>query len=211
MSVRAAAEDLPRLRFVPAPAKKPRRRGPVVLASLYEGRIVEQGEVPTRSDDYHDLFNALAFCAFPRAKWALHARQYGIYRARLTPGATRLPGARTREQDALALFDEGGLLVALAEGVRAGLPGGPVARDLMLAELVRAGRAQVVPFGHALHEHLVAGLPPPFAYAHTVELAELPAAGTLAALDVFDRRLARALADAEFAAPHASAARRSPS
>src|SRR5690349_4252659 len=77
----ALRDDVPpearALRFVAAGPKQRRRgREPIDLTSLYEGRIVLRAEVPTRPDDWHDFFNTLSFVAFPRAKWALHARQY---------------------------------------------------------------------------------------------------------------------------------------
>ncbi|MET0286237.1 MAG: DUF3025 domain-containing protein [Polyangiales bacterium] len=170
------ARGLPALRFVEVPRKKPRRKGPIDPSTLYEGLVTVRGEVPTRRDDWHDLFNALAFLTFPRAKRALHARQFAILRARLEPTATKLPNARTREQDALTLFDEGGLVVASPA---------PIA-DAELGEAMRAGRARVVPFGHALYEHMVAQAPCPLATVHAVSL---PASVDLDALD-------RALADA---------------
>jgi hypothetical protein len=207
---RIAGSDAPRLAFVAAAPRARRRGQPIELASLYEGRIVLAGEVPTRLADWHDLFNALAFCAFPRAKWALHARQFRIYEARLVPGATRLPGARTREQDALALFDEGGVVIC-SKGPRAALPADPDRVDTALTELVRSGEACALLFGHALFEHLAAGLPPPLGYAHVLELdveqAALAhpggdAAAQLALLDAVDRALGAALADPrEFAEP----------
>src|SRR5690606_26753214 len=97
----------PALRFAPQ-SKKPRRakRGPVELDQLYDGSIALRGEVPCLAQSYHDLFNAVIFAAFPLAKYALHARQFRALRERVTPGVTRLPEARTREQDALTVFDE---------------------------------------------------------------------------------------------------------
>jgi hypothetical protein len=206
---RAAGGDAPPLLFVaagPKPKKRRRGRTPIALASLYEGRIVEAHEVPTRPDDWHDLFNALAFCAFPRSKWALHARQYRCYAQRLAPGMTRLPGARTREQDALALFDEGGLLVCLSEPARAALPLDADLLEPALTALVRTGQALAVPFGHALYEHLALGHAPPLAYAQVLAFAELPADPACvhdgSALDVLDLALARVLDDArEFREP----------
>jgi len=191
---RAEVLGLPPLRFVAVPRAKKKRRGraPIELSSLYEGRIVERGEVPTRVDDWHDLFNALAFIRFPRAKRALHTRQYVIVKSRLAPGATRLPNARTREQDALSLFDEGGLCVATSATRAPALEDAP---DEVLRAAVRAGSARVVPFGHALHEHLVAGLPCPLATAFVVTLPEAahPSDDLYDALDV---ALAAAIADA---------------
>ena len=64
------------VRFVAADKARPRRRArrPIELESLYEVRIASRREVPTRPDSAHDLLNALAWAAFPRAKWALSCR-----------------------------------------------------------------------------------------------------------------------------------------
>jgi len=159
-AARSQEAGVPALRFEAAPAKKPRRRTrrePVILGELYEGRIVERGSVPTRLDDWHDFFNALAFLAFPAAKWALHARQYKLLAARIDPRARRLPGARTREQDALSLLDEGGILIALEPERARALPADVEAFQVELAALLERGEARAVPFGHALFEHLVLG------------------------------------------------------
>lgn len=178
------------LSFARAPKTKPKRRGPPRLSELYEGQIVERGAVPTRADDWHDLFNALAFVTFPRAKRALHARQYAIWKQRIGPDTKRLPNARTREQDALSLFDEGGLCVVAPRGAELSVERALASPDTML-----------VPFGHALYEHMVASLPCPLATPHLVwvEEAELASCSLLAAVD---RELAHALGRAsEFREP----------
>jgi hypothetical protein len=184
---------LPLLRFVASPRTKPKRQRhqPIVASTLYEGRVVEQGEVPTRLDDWHDLFNALAFVRFPRAKRALHARQYGILSARLTPTATRLPNARTREQDALTLFDEGGICVAAPPEYIERLD---AADDATLKGELARDNIRVVPFGHALYEHMVAGLPVPLGTVFLVPLAR-PVLSSPQLLGEVDRALAAALAD----------------
>lgn len=72
----------------------------------YEARIFDTGRVDTRPGNLHDLFNALAWLAFPRLKAALNARH-----------VAQLPhdGARRGPlRDALTLIDEGGVLVACA-------------------------------------------------------------------------------------------------
>lgn len=156
----AQACAVPALTFVPSPAKKPRRkrrREPIKLVDLYEGKIVERHEVPTRLDDWHDLFNALAFITFPESKWELHRRQYLRMKERLSPAARTLPGARTREQDALSLFDEGGLVVVVPPARIAEQPADPDAFEDFILGLHRAGETQAIPFGHALFEHLVLG------------------------------------------------------
>lgn len=193
------------LRFVAA-GPKPRRRGrqPIDLASLYEGRIVLRGEVPTRADDWHDFFNTLSFVAFPRAKWALHARQYRLLADRVAPDALRLPAARTREQDALALFDEGGVALVVEPDVVADLGPDNRALDEVALALWRAGRARLVPFGHALYEHLVEGLPCPLAMLHAVSL-DFRALTPERWLDALDLHLSRDLAShALFSMPSAS-------
>ena len=189
----AGAHELPLLRFVAAPKTKPKRqkRLPIDPSALYEGRVIVHGEVPTRLCDWHDLFNALAFVRFPRAKRALHARQYQILSARLTPFSTRLPNARTREQDALTLFDEGGICVAAPPELAAQLDAAD--DDTLGAELAR-DTIRVVPFGHALYEHMAASLPVPLGTVFVLPLARPLLHGPLL-LDEVDRALSVALAD----------------
>lgn len=138
---RALAERA-RVRFVPAARRPRRQRGPIALRDLYDARIT-RGEVPTRARNWHDFLNALVWATFPKSKRALHARQHHALQAWARASATldgdrvaRLPNARTRELDALALVDEGGVLV-----------GGD------------APDAPRVVFGHALYEGFVLEVP----------------------------------------------------
>jgi len=103
--------------------------GAIDPASLYEIRIVERGEIPTRPRNLHDLLNALVWAAFPHTKLALTRRLATIQRARAAGRAT-LPSTRTREHDRLAMFDEGALLRV-------------------------SGTTWI--FGHAIYEHTYAG------------------------------------------------------
>jgi hypothetical protein len=107
-----AGASLP-VRFVLAPRQKRRRRrqGVIVKPMPYEERVLEHGEVPTRTMHWHDFFNTLIWARYPRAKVAITK----------TLGAARLDAAsrdpsrgivRSREQDRLACFDEGGLVLA---------------------------------------------------------------------------------------------------
>lgn len=105
------------VRFVPAKRRPRRQRGPVNLGEMYDAHIV-RGEVPTREKNWHDFLNALVWATFPRSKAALHARQHAALQAWARTGelasgdrVRRLPNARTRELDALALVDEGGILL----------------------------------------------------------------------------------------------------
>jgi hypothetical protein len=144
----ARAADLPAVRFAPPEPRQRRARSRAELRQLYDGRIALAREVPCLGSSYHDLLNVLAWAAFPRAKRALHARQFRALSAWLPPHALQLPNRRTREQDALALFDEGGsVLVLTPELARS--------RSLPESTLRRsAGAARIVLFGHALMEHV---------------------------------------------------------
>jgi hypothetical protein len=131
--------------------RRARRREAMDPAALYDARITAAGVVPTRHGSWHDFLNALVWATFPRAKSLLHRRQHAELAGRLLPGARILPATRTREHDALALLDEGGV-VALSCG---------------------RGRMCVV-FGHALYEGLVFGVPAMAARAAVVRVERLP-------------------------------------
>jgi hypothetical protein len=169
--------------------------GRVVLDALYDARIARRGEVPTRERDWHDLFNALCFATFPRAKRALHARQYRALAERIADDARALPSTRSREQDALTLFDEGGMALA-ADARAASVLASCDVHTLpeALARFEREGHARLVPFGHALFEHLVEGIACPGGGTRLLELATVPddAAELVRAVD---RELSARLAD----------------
>ena len=81
------------VRFVP----------PAPADPYYEIKVFETGCVQTRPDSLHDLFNALAWLAFPRTKArinAMHAEQI-----------PREGGKRGRLRDLLTILDEGGAVV----------------------------------------------------------------------------------------------------
>jgi hypothetical protein len=169
--------------------------GPLRLERLYDGRIAVGHEVPTREQDWHDLFTALCFATYPRAKLALHRRQYAILQERVPVGATRLPATRSREQDALTLLDEGGAVLAAEPSAAAALRAAHAnARNALLHDALAAGHARVVPFGHALFEHLVEGLRCPGGFTQLLELPSL-ALPDAQLLDIVDDQLAAVLAD----------------
>ncbi len=70
----------------------------------YEKHIFEAGEVSTREDNWHDLFNALVWCRLPRMKAAMNALHYEYL------GGEK-DGRRGSLRDALTLLDESGVLV----------------------------------------------------------------------------------------------------
>ena len=217
LAPRQLAEGLPSLRAVFSPPKtthRKKRKVAIDPASLYDVRIAQHGELPTRADDWHDFFNVLAFAAWPRSKWALHTRQSRLLRGRIAADARRLPGARTREQDALTLLDEGGVIVACEANAYAALRPCIAARDpdfaAVVARSVAKGETQLVPFGHALFEHLAAGLPCPLAIAQLVPISRAPTEHEITAdrslraawLDALDRALCEQLSDpAQFLMP----------
>lgn len=88
------------LRFVPPAAADP----------YYEVKVFETGCVQTRPDSLHDLFNALAWLAFPRTK----ARINAMHAAEIP----REQGRRGRLRDLLTIFDEGGAVVSAPPALR---------------------------------------------------------------------------------------------
>ncbi|MDX1374697.1 MAG: DUF3025 domain-containing protein [Burkholderiales bacterium] len=125
----------PRIRFVP----------PLPGAAGYEQRIHASGEVATRPRNWHDLFNTLAWLAFPRTKASLNA----IHASEMALRSDR----RGPTRDLLTIFDEGGAVVACS--------------DPELLALIRAFRWQslfwdarprvlaslrIIVFGHAVLE-----------------------------------------------------------
>lgn len=161
---------------------------------LYDARIDGAALLPTRERSFHDLFNVLVWASFPRAKAALAARQHRAWKRILPPRFTRLPSARTSEQDALAIFDEGGVVLAATAPVARRVVASLEQRALgELESVVRDGRAVGLAFGHALHEHFVSSNAPVRAATLVLVLEELPASrGAL--VDEVDVALARALA-----------------
>lgn len=132
------------VRFVVAAPRPRRQRGPVALDDLYDSRIT-RGEVPTRRRSWHDFLNALVWATFPRAKATLHARQHRAVRAWAFADSDvvrALPNARTRELDALALVDEGGVIVC---GDRRLLFGHALYEGLVFRVPAMIARAVVLP------------------------------------------------------------------
>lgn len=184
----AAFEGSPPVRFELA-APKPRRgsRKPWHPAAGYDGRIHLARTVPTRHRNWHDFFNALVWATFPRAKWRLHERQFLAACAR-SPG-----GVRSREQDALTLFDEGGIVLFCHRSherqVRAALALGS---DETARALLHGGVALAVVFGHAIYEHLAMARPPVRGMVAVVVSREPPAKSTRS-LEEIDAGLAALL------------------
>jgi hypothetical protein len=174
------APELERVSFArsfPSPKRGRERSTPLDLGGLYDGRIALRGEIPCLEGSYHDLFNVLVWAAFPRSKRALHARQFQALTGWVPAGAARLPNRRTREQDALTLFDEGGAILVAARPDAA---------------------ARVILFGHAVMEHVCFERAVVRSAALLLVLGDEEGAATGATLlDCVDRALARRLSNPE--------------
>ena len=77
----------------------------------FELRIRKHGQIATRTDCWHDLFNALVWIAQPAIKRALNGRQADDV---LKVGSSQ----RTRSQCALTHFDEAGVVLILRDAER---------------------------------------------------------------------------------------------
>jgi hypothetical protein len=85
------------IRFTLPPAELP----------AYEQHIHTTGAVPTRADNWHDFFNALAWCVWPQTKAACNSLHLREQQAR----AAAILSSRGPVRDALTQFDECGVLV----------------------------------------------------------------------------------------------------
>lgn len=117
----------------------------------YEAGILATGVVPTREQNWHDLFNALTWLSFPRTKAALNAIQCE---------ALRIKGERRGDRsDAATLLDESGLVI-VAPGLR--LQRRLVQRcwrEAFVEHRRDWAEAQVYVFGHAILEKLLTPWP----------------------------------------------------
>jgi hypothetical protein len=171
--------DVP-LTFVPGAASG---KG---LDDQYEVRVFRTGEVPTRRDGWHDLFNALAWLAFPRTKAVLNRIHHDELVRR--GGA----GPRGTPRDVLTLFDEGGVVVACADRALTRLLEAFQWKELFWTrrhEAIAAMRFLV--FGHAILERAFAPHKGVTAKALVIDVAHAALALPPAALvDLLDARAA---------------------
>ncbi len=164
-----------RLRFVPqssaitsGPGPGPSASAGVAVTPGYEARIFDTGEVPTRIDgpgERHDLYNAIVWLTFPRAKARLNALQADRQRSSPDRDATEavlgghapdpVRSQRGPLRDAATLFDEN---AALWIGMDASLEAALRAfdwRELFVRRRAQLGDAvRLMVFGHALLEKL---------------------------------------------------------
>jgi Protein of unknown function (DUF3025) len=124
-------------------------RRAVAFEDRYEPRLYLRGELQAKEGSWHDLFNVLVWLTFPLAKAALNQRHYEALREQLAAGrANRGPA-----QDALTLFDEGGVIVASSDDELL-----ECLRDWRWKDLFWGNRARLSArmhfrlFGHAVYE-----------------------------------------------------------
>jgi hypothetical protein len=137
-----SASGMP-LRLVP---QGRRNRAP---EEKHEARVYLRGELQLRERSWHDLFNLLVWLAFPKAKAALNRRHYQALEAQRASGrANRGPA-----QDALTLFDEGGVIVASSDQDLLACLSDWRWKDLFWRNRARlAARMRFHVFGHAIYE-----------------------------------------------------------
>jgi hypothetical protein len=127
----------------------------------YEQHIFATGCVPTR-DGLHDFFNGLAWMHFPRTKLRLNALQAAQI------ASTGIQPVRGPARDALTLFDENVALLQAPDALWEAL----AAKDwqtLFVTHRALWAEAQLILFGHALTEKLVAPRKPITAHVFRVQ------------------------------------------
>jgi hypothetical protein len=93
--------------------------GKLGFESQYEPQCFLSGEVQTRENNYHDLFNALVWLRFPRSKAAINALHFHTLTAATNLaccefGSDLSNTQRGRTRDMATLFDESGVIIACA-------------------------------------------------------------------------------------------------
>lgn len=127
-------------------------RRPLAFEDKYEARVYLKGELQVRKGHWHDYFNVLVWLAFPRAKAALNARHFAALREGAAAGASN----RGPSQDALTLFDEGGVIVVSSDPDLLEMLREWRWKDLFWRNRRRLeGRASFLLFGHALYEKML--------------------------------------------------------
>lgn len=121
--------------------------GRLAFEEQYEPRCYLTGEVQTRADNWHDLYNALVWLTFPKAKAAINARHY---RALMSADERTGRGAL---RDTNTLLDESGVIVAYADEWLADLLRNFQWRELFWQHRERTRNSMnFYVFGHGLYE-----------------------------------------------------------
>ena len=127
----------------------PQIPGKDVVEQRYESGIYLTGAIPTRTQNWHDFFNALVWQIFPQAKSVLNQLHY---QAQLVELSNQVRN-RCKLRDAATLFDESGVIVVCSQAVLIQL-----IKDFEWKELFWRQRKKVLlsmrffVFGHGLYE-----------------------------------------------------------
>jgi hypothetical protein len=135
--------------------------GKLGFESQYEPRCYLSGEVQTRENNYHDLFNALVWLICPRSKTAINALHFRALNEATNSACSEFGGAlsntqRGRTRDMATLFDESGVVIACANSNLTKL-----LYDFKWKELFWSCRDEVKAkmgfylFGHGLYEKAI--------------------------------------------------------
>ena len=130
----------------------PQGEGKLPFELQYEPRCYLKGEVQTRSCNWHDLFNALVWLTFPKAKSAINARHFSALAGR-TIGTAANTSQRGTVRDTNTLLDESGVIVPFTDDTLAEL-----LRNFEWHHLFWKRRAEIPNrmgfyiFGHGLYE-----------------------------------------------------------
>ena len=73
----------------------------------YEARICLKGEIQTRSNNWHDYFQVLIWCAFNKTKQLINRLHYEAFNARVKKQLMN----RSTVENTLTLFDECGVII----------------------------------------------------------------------------------------------------
>jgi len=91
----------------------PQEPGRLGFEAQYEPRCYLSGEVQTRPENWHDLFNVLVWLTFPKAKAAINTRHYQALKSKTDTGNSQ----RGRVRDMATLLDESGVIVVCCNAV----------------------------------------------------------------------------------------------
>ena len=138
-------QRLPGIRPV-AQAPKPK-----TFEEHYEPRIYLKGELQTRSQNWHDFFNAMVWLAFPQTKQALNKLHYQSARRR-PPGSNRSP-----LENSITLFDECGIIILSDRDDLLELIRGHAWTELFIRQRSAFDEhIRCIVFGHAIYEKALA-------------------------------------------------------
>lgn len=122
---------------------------PTSFEQQYEPRIYLKGEVQTRAENWHDLFNAMVWLQFPRTKAVINQRHFLAAQALAEAGHQ----GRGAQRDAVTLFDESGVVVACSASDLADLLRAFQWKELFWNRREQTARQmRFVLFGHSLYE-----------------------------------------------------------